>query len=231
MNNLKIHRYIMPGIESNMYLMMADESALIIDPNVNPDALAFMVERQIQNVLVLLTHEHYDHISGINWLREHFTDSAIEVVATEAAAEALQNPSQNLAKFWEVLLMGKPPEKIQAGMSVADENYSCYADRMFSEELQLSWEGHMIRMQSAPGHSKGGALIFLDDNILFSGDNLVNGAGVICRLPGGNWKTYCEKTRPMIDQLPDDICIMPGHGDPAKLSEVRKYLGKFGSVL
>lgn len=231
MNELKIHRYIMPGIESNMYLMIADESALIIDPNVNSDALALMVQRQIRKVLVLLSHEHYDHISGINWLRENLPDCALEVVATEAAAEALQDPSQNLAKFWEVLLMGKPPEKIQAGMSVADVNYSCYADQTFSEELQLSWEGHDIRMQSAPGHSKGGALIFLDGNILFSGDNLVNGAGVICRLPGGNWKSYCEKARPVIDKLPDDICIMPGHGDSAKLFEVRKYLDKFGSVL
>ncbi len=86
-------------------------------------------------------------------------------------------------------------------------------------------------MQSAPGHSRGGALIFLDDNILFSGDNLVNGAGVICRTPGGSWKTYCEKTRPLIDGLPDDMCIMPGHGDSAKLSEIRKYLDKFGRVL
>lgn len=231
MDEIKIHQYIMPGIESNMYLMIANESALIIDPNVNADALALMVERQIRNVLVLLTHEHYDHISGINWLRENFSDSAaIEVVATAAAAEALQDTSQNLAKFWEVLMMGKTPEQIQAGMAVADINYTCYADRTFSGELQLSWEGHVIRMQSAPGHSKGGALIFLDDNILFSGDNLVNGAGVICRLPGGNWKTYCEKTRPRIDQLPDDICIMPGHGALAKLSEVRQYLDKFGKL-
>lgn len=230
MSNLKIHRYIMPAIESNMYLMIADESALIIDPNVNSDALALMVKRQVRNVLVLLTHEHYDHISGVNWLRENLPACAIEVFATEAAAEALHNPSQNLAKFWEVLLMDKPPEKIKAGISVADETYSCHADRTFSESVQLAWEGHSIRMQSAPGHSKGGALIFLDDNILFSGDNLVNGAGVICRLPGGNWKTYCEKTRPAIDKLPDDICVMPGHGDSAKLFEVRKYLDKFERV-
>ncbi len=231
MNELKIHSYIMPGIESNMYLTMTDGSVLIVDPNVNSDALALMTQGQARSVLVLLTHEHYDHISGINWLRENFTDSAVEVVATEAAAGALQDPSQNLAKFCEILLMGKQPEKKQAGMSVADINYSCRADRTFSGELQLSWEGHAIRMQSAPGHSRGGALIFLDDNILFSGDNLVNGAGVICRTPGGSWKTYCEKTRPLIDGLPDDMCIMPGHGDSAKLSEIRKYLDKFGRVL
>lgn len=231
MNELKIHSYIMPGIESNMYLAMAGESALIVDPNVNADALALMVQRQVCSVLVLLTHEHYDHISGINWLRENFADSAVEVVATETAAGALQDPSQNLAKFHEILLMGRQFEKKQAGMLAADVNYSCHADRIFSGELQLSWEGHAIRMQSAPGHSRGGALIFLDDNILFSGDNLVNGAGVICRTPGGNWKTYCEKTRPLIEGLPDDMCIMPGHGEAAKLSEIRKYLGKFGSVL
>ncbi len=115
MNELKIHSYIMPGIESNMYLTMTDGSVLIVDPNVNSDALALMTQGQARSVLVLLTHEHYDHISGINWLRENFTDSAVEVVATEAAAGALQDPSQNLAKFCEILLMGKQPEKKTGG--------------------------------------------------------------------------------------------------------------------
>ena len=74
-------------------------------------------------------------------------------------------------------------------------------------------------------------MLFLEDyDMLFSGDNLVNGAGVICRLPGGNWKTYCERTLPIIQALPDDTMIFPGHGLPSKLKELRKYLGKFGKV-
>lgn len=224
---MEIYRYLMPGIDSNMYLLTEGASALVIDPHISSTAMAVMRESCVQMVTVLLTHEHFDHISGVNWLRENF---AAEVISTEAAGSALSDPKLNMAKYWEVLLMDKPADKREAGRSVADGNYSCYADRTFSENLQFMWEGHEIHMMSAPGHSPGGALILFDKNTLFSGDNLVNGAGVICRLPGGSRKEYCEKTRPVIDNLPDDTWVFPGHGDPAELSGLRRFSGRFGSV-
>lgn len=226
LNGLKVYRYIMPGIESNMYLIMEGEEALLIDPNTSEEAISFMQQNGVQSLTVLLTHEHYDHISGINLLRESFD---IEVMASAVAAEAMSDPHKNTAEYWDILLMNLPPERIEAGRSVANASYSCHADRVFTENMDRLWHKHKIHMQLAPGHSKGGVLIFFDD-ILFSGDNLVNGAGVICRIPGGNWKTYCEETRPVIEALSDATWIFPGHGEPARLLELRKYINKFGSV-
>lgn len=225
-SGLEIHRYVMPGIESNMFITIEGEKALIIDPNVNQEAWRLMKERNVRYALVLITHEHYDHISGVNWLRDGFS---VEVFSSEAAGRAMQNPAENMAKFWEIMLMDKPPEQKKAGMEVRDEKYSCYADTVFKDEMQLGFGKHRIRMRSAPGHSKGSALIWLD-GVLFSGDSLVNGSGVICRLPGGNWKIYCEKTRSVIEGQPDEIFVCPGHGEPAPLLELRKYMNKFGNI-
>lgn len=225
-DGITIYRYVMPGIESNMYLMMQEDQALVIDTHVSGEAIRQMRKHQIRDVKVLLTHEHFDHISGVNQLRENFS---VEVYATEAAAAYLPDPNKNMAKFWDITLMDLPEEKIKAGMALEDKEYSCSADKTFSDHMDLCWNGHAIHMQSAPGHSRGGALIFLD-KILFSGDNLVNGSGVICRIPGGSWKTYCEVTRPVIEGLADDTWILPGHGEPDRLARLKKYMQKFGHV-
>ena len=67
----------------------------------------------------------------------------------------------------------------------------------------------------------------LDGKLLFSGDNLVEGAGVICRFPGGSKKDYAAVTRPMLEALPDDVFICPGHGEPGQLGELRRYMELF----
>lgn len=246
-----IYRYVMPGIESNMYLIMEDDTALIIDPHICKEAVRELKKNKISNITILLTHEHFDHISGVNWLRNEFsggtdnsdtayseTDdgesvsggtSGVCVISTDAAAAYITDPNKNMAKFWEITLMDLPKEKVKAGMAFEDKEYSCRADHTFSDSMDFCWSGHTVRMQSAPGHSKGGALIFFDQ-LLFSGDNLVNGSGVICRIPGGSWKAYCEITRPILEQLADDTWVLPGHGGPDRLARLQKYMQKFGQV-
>lgn len=230
-DGITIYRYVMPGIESNMYLTMQGDQALVIDPFRCEDAICWMKKHQIRDVMILLTHEHFDHISGVNLLRKEFSGeaSSVEVIATKSAAVYLPDPNKNMAKFWDITLMDLPKERIEAGMAMEDKEYSCTADKVFSDIMDICWNGHNIHMQTAPGHSKGGALIFLD-GILFSGDNLVNGSGVICRMPGGSWKTYCEVTRPVLERLSDDTQILPGHGEPDSFARLKKYMQKFGHV-
>lgn len=220
--------YPMPAIDSRMYVIIqaGAEDALVIDPNKSEEAVRRLRENGVKSLLVLLTHEHFDHISGVNFLRERFD---CRVVCTEIAARIIPNPEKNLAKFWDVLLMDKTPETQEIGMKVKDEEYGCTADETFSESFRRQWQGRELRAVPAPGHAKGGAVYFLD-RLFFSGDCLVNGAGVICRLPGGSWNTYCEKTRPMLEALDDDTPVFPGHGNPARLGDIRKYLVKFGDV-
>lgn len=226
-SGIKVWRYPMPGIDANMYIIIKGRDALVIDPNNNQTAVSFLKQNEIEHVLILLTHEHFDHISGVNMLRKHF-DSL--VVCSEEASLAVGNPNKNMAKFWEVTLMDKPDNKKMDGLAVRDDNYSCTADVIFKEEYKCLWNGHKVHALTAPGHSKGNVLYFLD-KCLFSGDSLVNGVGVICRLPGGSWASYREKTKPIIECLDDNTMVFPGHGAPDILKNLRKYLVKFGSKI
>lgn len=222
-----VYRYEMPAIGSNMYILLSGGQALIIDPHNSREALTFLRLHSIQRVVILLTHEHYDHISGVNWLRENFQT---EVICSAECARMLSDPERNMARYWNILLMDKPQETQNMGKDQYDPCYACEADRTYKEETELLWQGLHIRMRQVPGHSKGGSLIWLDENILFSGDNLVNGTGVICRFPGGSKREYIAVTRPILDELPDELCVFPGHGEPGKLGEMRTYMEFFSAA-
>ena len=222
----KFDVYIFPmlGIDSRMYLIFEGNSALVIDPNINIEAVEMIEEKNIQNVICLLTHEHFDHISGVNYFRTRFSE--VKIICSEVASNLIINENKNLAKYWDVLMMGKSEEDVKNSIHLKDEYYRCSADQTFNETQIYSWEGHWIKAVLAPGHSKGSAIYFLDD-LLFTGDSLVNGVGVICRLPGGSWKIYEKNTKVILDNVSDDIYVLPGHGEPAKMRDLRKYIKRY----
>lgn len=221
---MEIYRYVMPAILSNMYILIEGAQALVVDPSGNQDALQRLQDAQPEKVTVLLTHEHFDHISGVNLLRQNFN---VEVICLKACAERLEDPSRNFAKFWRTMIMDKPPQVQEEGRKVEDLDYACAADTAYDAETTISWAGNTIKLIPAPGHSRGGCLLLLDEKILFSGDNLVEGAGVICRFPGGSKRDYAAITRPLLEALPDNTFVLPGHGEPGPLRELRRYMELF----
>lgn len=64
-----VYKFIMPLIKSNMYVILSDRQALIIDPNVNEEAMNLLEGYNVEKIVIILTHEHYDHISGVNYFR------------------------------------------------------------------------------------------------------------------------------------------------------------------
>lgn len=114
-----------------MYVIIDSTCALIIDPNRREDALDLLNVNRVTDVTVFLTHEHFDHISGVNLLREHFPT---HVICSGAAAVRITDPNKNLAKYWEVTMMDQPKEKWDEWEKEKDENYSCTADETFDGE-------------------------------------------------------------------------------------------------
>ena len=66
-----------PLTESNCYIFTSGSSALLIDPN-NADLInTYAAEHHLVPEYVLLTHEHCDHIAGLNDLRSRWTLSVV----------------------------------------------------------------------------------------------------------------------------------------------------------
>ena len=63
--NKKIQSYVFYPIDSCMYIWQEEDSVVIIDPCVSKDALLYLRERNINRILVILTHEHYAQVRWI----------------------------------------------------------------------------------------------------------------------------------------------------------------------
>ena len=217
---MNILSYSFYPIDARMYVMVENKRALVVDPCVSEEAEKHLKENQVDDVLILLTHEHYDHVSGVNWLREKF--SKVNVLCSEACGKLITKPNKNLSSFYEILFMGKDEETQEYVRNMDVQPYSCEADEVFCDEHHLEWEGHSILLKEAPGHSKGSICIFLDEDVMFSGDTLVTGHDTILRLPGGSKKDFYEVTVPYLKKMDRDIFVYPGHGDNQRLGDYKE---------
>ena len=204
-----VYQYIYGLIDSNMYVLIGDSSALLIDAFSSEDAVELLEKKYIQKLYIILTHEHYDHIQGINFYRKLFD---CVVMGSEYALEAIQDPRKNLAAYIESLTLSRVLDEHWRDTYQIPEDYACKGDVAFQTRDEFTWEGIRFEICSTPGHSKGSICISVDNQFYFTGDSLVEGADIILRLPGGSKLSYLEVTKPYLKQIPKDSYIFPGHG-------------------
>lgn len=203
------HRYVLPYMESNMYVLVDGAEALVIDPGLSDDLISRFNKQGVQRVTVLLTHEHFDHISGMFALRKQF--STVLVCQRECASSiAVAKNNRPLP------LLQKLTKENRAEIMEFYQLFSVqpiYADVEFDTEYIFTWKRHRIRMLSMPGHSSGSAIIEFDEYYIFTGDYMIPNVAVILRYPGGSHASYEQCTLPYLLAIEDDKIIMPGHGN------------------
>ena len=69
--HILVYRSIYEPLNSNMFTILSNNEAIVFDPNIDNDLLALFQKKRINKAHILLTHGHYDHISGVEWLKEN----------------------------------------------------------------------------------------------------------------------------------------------------------------
>jgi len=202
-------------IASNMYFLIYDHNVIIIDPCISNEALKYIKENSLRVDYIFLTHEHYDHISGVNWLKELFN---CKVICCKECAEAIQDPKLNFSKYFDVLMELSPNDE-EMNNPINVEPYSCFADIILENQKTIEWKGSKINFISTPGHSKGSTCILVNNKYLFSGDSLLRDYPAVTRLKGGSSKLYKELTLKYLKSLSSDILVFPGHFDSFLLKD------------
>ena len=208
---LSLERWIDPLTESNCYLLGENGRAVVIDPNHPRGPLELLERLGWKPELILLTHEHCDHMAGLEALRRRWP--GVPAAATAACSANLQDKRLNMTQRMEVYLTfrGKP--------GVSYPPFVCApAELPYEGRWETVWQGHRLQCEALPGHTPGSAGIFLDGVTFFSGDYLLPGEKVILRLPGGSKTDYLARTRPFLAQLPPGLRVCPGHGAPYTLT-------------
>lgn len=205
---------------SNMYLLLPstpeERRAVIIDPWQSEEACALLAQKGVSQLLILLTHEHYDHTTGVNFLREHF-DCTLVCQANCAANIAKLRNNRPLG------IMGRGEER-RIAQKIGP--FTCSADECFDARHSLLWDGHRFTLTHTPGHSKGSICISMG-SLSLCGDSALLGLPTITRFPGGDQEQYDTVTLPFLLSLPEDTLFLPGHGENYLRSEVQYSNGCF----
>lgn len=204
-------RWTDPLTGSNCYLLGEAGRAVVVDPNDPSGPPERLAQLGWAPELILLTHEHCDHMAGLEALRERYPEA--RVAASAACSEGLQSTRLNMSMMMEVYLSyrGKP--------GVAYPPFTCRpAHITYEDGWETRWRGHRLRCVALPGHTPGSAGVFFDETLFFSGDYLIPGEEVILRLPGGSEEDYRALTQPFLERLGAGLRICPGHGEPYTLA-------------
>ena len=196
-----IERYDSGLLDSSMYIVSENNHAIVVDPCLIIDA----AEKFIIDYL-FITHEHYDHIFGVNSWKER---TGAPLVCSKACSERIGDSKKNQARHFDSFC------EIQTfsarwDPSFFDPDYTCDADIIFEGEKSIDWQGHTIRLLEIPGHSPGSIGIWIDD-VFFSGDSLLEEKEIELRFPGGSKRQWEESGKKIIDSIPGGTMIYPGH--------------------
>lgn len=223
-NTYLIYRFIFEPVKSNMYVIIKKNEALVIDPCENEGLILLLKEKYIKKVSIILTHEHYDHTSGVNWLRTYYNAKLYcQAECAKAIAIKQKNNPALIALVWADM------DKRDGGnrYKTFKENFKPYtiqADVTFEECVEWNISGITIKGLSTPGHCPGSCFYWIDDNLVFTGDTILQDAPIILKFPESEDSIYMSKTLPYIKSLNRNIMLIPGHGDPFLLKDAN-YLG------
>ena len=88
-----------PLLEQNMYIVEEGKHCIVIDPYYD-EKTAVLLEGKIVDLL-LVTHEHYDHISGVNKFKELY---GCKLLSNSKCDNNLQRPAKNFSKYFHIII-------------------------------------------------------------------------------------------------------------------------------
>jgi hydroxyacylglutathione hydrolase len=181
-------------VAENSYLFRLDGSdrALLVDPGEEPETLLGAIDALgVELDGILLTHTHFDHIGAVAPVARA-TGAEVWVPAIEKMVLADINSFVPWPGFG-------PFESWDAEHTLSG-----------GEKLELA--GMEIDVFFTPGHSPGHVTFSIpSEQAIFSGDVLFQGSVGRVDLPGGDWPTLLESIRTLVDTLPPETTVYPGH--------------------
>ncbi len=194
-----VKSFVNDPVDSVTYVVSNNDSlkAIIIDPGTENDSRItdYLHKAKIVPECILLTHEHFDHILGVNYLREFY--SGIKLATSLKTSIRLPQVKKNLSVFYNQTSL------------VVDE-----AD-IIIEEGSYVFAELPVKVYHTPGHTDS-SLTFIIDRSIFSGDFLLPSVRPVTNLPTGSRTAYQESSD-KIRSLFEGCTIYPGHGACYKL--------------
>jgi glyoxylase-like metal-dependent hydrolase (beta-lactamase superfamily II) len=184
----------------NSYLISDNDNYILIDaPNNAVNAVKKIIAGGGKLQAIILTHGHFDHISG---LREIAELTGADVYIHEAEIPMLTDEGMNLA-----------------GMFYAAGSFPLYDGKVTGvcdgETLNIC--GKKFQIFHAPGHTPGLVAVQTDDNI-FTGDFIFENSIGNTSFPNSKPQDMATSLKRFVKAFGDkDYTLFPGHGGSTKM--------------
>ena len=201
--------WMLNGAGGNIGVSVGPDGILIVDDKFAP--LAEKIRAALKEVgggqlkFILNTHWHGDH-TGAN-----------PVFGPEAPIIAHTNVRQRLATEQRRGERVTPPMDPKGWPVIT-----------FDESVSVHFNGEEIKVIHFPhGHTDGDSVIFFTgSNVAHLGDDFFSGRFPFVDLDsGGDVEGLAENIAEVIDELPADVAIIPGHGPLSTLDDLKTYHG------
>ena len=139
--SIKIQKTVLGPVGTNCYIFQNEETreAVVFDPGDRGDLVYDLIkENDLKLVAVILTHGHFDHITGVPALIRLAKDDGYEplIYASEDERELLKDAILNCSG---------------TGMAYGDEGVSLSADVWLKDGEIIEVGGHQIKCIKTPG--------------------------------------------------------------------------------
>jgi cyclase len=200
--------YMLEGSGGNIGVSVGEDGIVIVDDQYAP--LAPKIEAALKGItdkpvrFIINTHWHGDHTGG-----------NVEF-AKLAPIIAQENVRKRLATGGKVGRFGKVEPAPKAALPVVT----------FSERATVHLNGEDIRAIHFPhGHTDGDSVIFFaQSNVVHMGDDFFNGIYPFIDLDsGGSVKGMLADVARVLNEIPDDVKVIPGHGPLGDKAGLRAF--------
>ncbi|HSR54447.1 MAG TPA: MBL fold metallo-hydrolase [Acidobacteriota bacterium] len=201
-----IHMLVAQG-GGNIGVTAGEDGIIIVDDQFAP--LADKIRAALREInpgqlkFVLNTHWHWDHTDG----NKEFGPEAT-VIAHHNVRRRLSSDQRVMGRNVEAL----PPE--------------AWPVITFDESLAIHFNGETIEVIHLPhGHTDGDSVIyFTGSRVVHMGDHFFNGYFPFVDLEsGGDVRGYAENVDRVLEMIPEDVKVIPGHGPLASKADLQRF--------
>lgn len=205
MSDIKVGCLTLGMLENNTYFLHreGEYDCILIDPSQKGDLFVTKLrEKGLTIKAVLLTHAHFDHIMGVEGIRELEKD--VIVYGGKDDAKAFEDPELN-----------------ECGM--INKNISFKLDKEVSDNDEITVGSMKCKVISTPGHTIGSiCFYFEEEGLLFSGDTLFFESVGRTDFATGSVSDMRQSLEKLF-KLPYDTKVYPGHHDFTTIGHEIEY--------
>lgn len=213
-NRIRINRFDNVPVPSNTYVLSekTGNHCIVIDPGTKEQVNVrdYILKNGFVLDYIILTHEHFDHCWGVNYLLESFP---AKVIATRLCAEWVKTP---LNYFNQLYYNSDEMYQIEQ-VDILVEDISC----------RLLWNEIPIGFILTPGHTNKGMCVDVD-GYLFTGDTvLYRTKPFLKKRYGASKYDLRQSIYYLYHSYPGETRVYPGHGNPFMLKDTEDFYNQY----